>query len=216
MGYPMLYGNFKATSLKDYRARIGGVAGGFVSNWGAFEEEYMQRNGQNFSLMSTAWVFWNQTYDTPQSEWVQNAVKEALYARYKNSLGADIVELMHTTDHFRPYKAFYDGYYIVPEDWCIGHHILTYTDGTEAELPIVYGYNIRTANSHGCDGAETIEAAESKTTDFVEVIGASNPQLVDGKLWYQTAYRNPCPEKQIQSIRCEAKDGIHIEAKYDF
>lgn len=216
MGYPMLYGNFRGTGLKDYRARIGGVKGGFISNWGAFEEEYMQRNGQNFNLLATAKVFWSREYDTPQSGAVQQAVKEALYARYKNSLGADIVELMHTTDHFRPYKAFYDGYYIVPEDWIIGRHILTYTDGTEAVLPIVYGYNIRTATVAGSNDRESIASAESKTTDFVEVIGASNPQLVDGKLWYQTAYRNPYPEKQIQSIRCEAKDGIHIEVKYDF
>ena len=216
MGYPMLYGNFQGTALKDYRARIGGVAGGFISNWGAFEEEYMQRNGQNFNLLSTAWVFWNHTYDTPQSAYIRNLTKDALYARYKKTLGSDIVELLHTTDYFKPYKAFYDGYFIVPEDWTIGQHILTYTDGTEAVLPIIYGYNIRTANGPGRKGAETIESAESKTTDYVEVIGASNPVHQDGKIWYQTAYRNPYPEKQIQSIRCEAKDGIHIEAQYDF
>ena len=121
---------------------------------------------------------------------------------------------MHTTDHFRPYKAFYDGYYIVPEDWTIGHHILTYADGTEVKLPIVYGYNIRTANGGGKGSDETIASAESKVTDYVEVIGASDPVSVDGKLWYRTAYRNPYPEKQIQSIRCEAKTGIQIEVKY--
>lgn len=216
MGYPMLYGNFRGTGLKDYRARIGGVQGGFISNWGAFEEEYMQRNGQNFNLLATAWVFWSREYDSTQSVQVQQKVKEALYARYKKSLGTDILELFHTTDHFRPYKAFYDGYYIVPEDWRIGRHILTYTDGTEAELPITYGYNIRTANPTGANDGESISSAESKTTDFVEVIGASDPVLLDGKLWYHTAYRNPYPEKQIQSVRCEAKNGIYIEAKYDF
>ena len=214
MGYPMLFGNFRGTGLKEYRARIGGVQGGFISNWGAFEEEYMQRNGQNFNLLSTAWVFWSRDYDTPQAEAVQQAVKEALYARYKKSLGEDIIELTHTTDHFRPYKAFYDGYYIVPEDWTIGQHILTYTDGTEAALPIVYGYNIRTDRSRNGGDGETIASAESKTTDFVEVIGASDPILLDGKLWYRTAYRNPYPEKQIRSIRCEARDGIQIEVKY--
>ena len=216
MGYPMLYGNFQGPSLKDYRARIGGVAGGFISNWGSFEEEYMQRNGQNFNLLATAWIFWNGDYDTPRSGEVREKVKEALYARYKASLGENVIELVHTTDHFRPYKAFYDGYYIVPEDWTIGQHILTYTDGTEAILPIVYGYNIRTAAGAGSSDRESIASAESKTTDFVEVIGASNPKLVDGKLWYQTAYRNPHPEKRIQSIRCEPKNGIHIEAQYDF
>ena len=214
MGYPMLFGNFQGTSLKDYRARIGGVKGGFISNWGSFEEMYMQRNGQNFNLLATAWVFWNRGYDTPDSNRVRERVKEALYARYKKTLGDAPIELMHTTDHFRPYKAFYDGYYIVPEDWTIGHHILTYADGTEVKLPIVYGYNIRTANGGGKGSDETIASAESKVTDYVEVIGASDPVSVDGKLWYRTAYRNPYPEKRIQSIRCEAKTGIQIEVKY--
>lgn len=215
MGYPMLFGNFRGTGLRDYRARIGGVQGGFISNWGAFEEEYMQRNGQNFNLLATARTFWSRDYDTPQSAAVQQEVKEALYARYRKSLGENVVELLHTTDHFRPYKAFYDGYYIVPEDWCIGRHIVTYTDGTEAELPVIYGYNIRSSDGGSSGDGETIASAESRTTDFVEVIGASNPVLLDGKLWYRTAYRNPYPQKQIRSIRCEAKDGIQIEAKYE-
>ena len=161
-------------------------------------------------------MFWNHTYDTPQSAYVRDLTKETLYARHKKSLGENIIELTHTTDHFRPYKAFYDGYYIVPEDWTIGHHIVTYTDGTQAALPIVYGYNIRTANGPGRKDSETIASAESKTTDYVEVIGASNPVPLDGKLWYRAAYRNPHPEKQLQSIRCEAKNGMRIEARYDF
>ena len=214
MGYPMLYGNFQGTDLRDYRARIGGVKGGFISNWGAFEEEYMQRNGQNFNLLATAWVFWNRAYDTPESTAVRQAVKEMLYSRYRSSLGADVLELLHTTDYFCPYKAFYDGYYIVPEDWIIGWHILTYTDGTEASLPIIYGYNIRSSGLDTESDRETIASAESKTTDYVEAIGASNPVVLDGKLWYRTAYRNPYPQKQILKIRCRAKDGIIIETQY--
>ena len=39
--------------------------------------------------------------------------------------------------------------------------------------------------------------------------------MAEDKLWYRTAYKNPYPEKQIQRIRCEANDGIHIETKYN-
>ena len=212
MGYPMVFGNFNGAALKNYRGRIGGVSGGFISNWGAFEEEYMQRNGQSFNLMATAWIFWNQDYDTPQAESVRNRVKDALYAKYKSNLGSDILELMHTTPHSRPYKPFHCGRFIIPEEWTIGQHIVTYTDGTEAELPIVYGYNIRTTTDVDNDDCDYTETAP---TAFVEVIGASNPEMVEGKLWYRTAYKNPYPEKQIQSIRCEAKDGIEIETKYE-
>ena len=176
----------------------------------------MQRNGQNFNLLATAWVFWNREYDTPQSAAVRQAVKEMLYHRYRSSLGEDVLELLHTTDHFRPYKAFYDGYYIVPEDWTIGWHILSYTDGTEVALPVVYGYNIRSSGLNTESDRETIASAESKTTDYVEAIGASNPVVLEGKLWYRTAYRNPYPQKQILGIRCQAKDGIIIETQYPF
>lgn len=213
MGYTMLYGNFQGSSLKDYRDRIGGVSGGFVSNWGAFEAEYMQRNGQNFNLLATAWIFWNQTYDTNQCDEVQELVKNELYARYKKTLGSHTVELMHTTDYFRPYKAFYDGYYIVPEDWEIGKHILTYTDGTEVAFPIVYGYNIRTASEKTLADSGSTEA---KTTAYIEVVGASCPTVWEEKLFYRTAYANPYPHKQIKTIRCQPKPGIHIEAVYDF
>lgn len=212
IGYPMLFGNYRGTALKNYRERIGGVGGGFVSNWGSFGTEYMQRNGQNYNLLATAFTFWNQDYDTPQSKQLDERVKDALYAKYKNALGSDVIELMHTTTFSRPYKAFYCGYYIVPEEWTIGRHIVTYTDGTQAELPIVYGYNIRTSAEDMDTGNDSTEAM---TTAFVEVLGASNPEFMDDKLWYRTAYKNPYPEKQIQSIRCEAKDGIDIETKYD-
>ena len=102
----------------------------------------------------------------------------------------------------------------MPEDWIIGWHILTYTDGTEASLPIIYGYNIRSSGLDTESDRETIASAESKTTDYVEAIGASNPVVLDGKLWYRTAYRNPYPQKQILKIRCRAKDGIIIETQY--
>ena len=212
MGYPMLYGNFRSTSLKDYRDRIGGVAGGFVSNWGAFEPEYMQRNGQNFGLLVTAWSFWSPEYTDSMEEMLREKVTKELYQRYRRAQGSHVIELLHTTDHSRPYKTFYDGYYIVPEDWQIGRYLLTYTDGTTAELPIIYGYNIRTQKK---EMDSLYDAAEAKSNASIEAVGASCPELRDGTLFYRTAYADPYPEKQLQSIVCEPKQDIRIETVYD-
>lgn len=212
MGYNMVFGNLQALSLKDYRARSRNIPGGFVSNWGSFEEQYMQRNGQNFNLLATAYVFWNGTYDFPESLEIQLKVKDELYARYKKALGENLIEVIHTTDYSKPYHWFYDGIYIVPEDWLIGHHEVIYTDGTKIELPIVYGYNIRSSNE-----TETSDSGseEARTTSYIEVLGASYPEMFDGRMFYKTAYKNPYPEKQIKHICLKSGNGIKIEARYD-
>lgn len=212
MGYDMIFGNFQALSLKDYRARSQNIPGGFVSNWGSFEEEYMQRNGQNFNLLATAYVFWNDIYDSPKSFDIQLKVKDELYARYKKSLGENIIEVIHTTDYFKPYTWFYDGIYIVPEDWLIGHHEVIYTDGTKVELPIIYGYNIRSDNEKETSDSGSEEA---RTTSYIEILGASYPEIKNGRMFYRTAYKNPYPEKTIKQICVKSKDGIKIEARYD-
>ena len=211
LGYKMLFGNFQGVSIKDYRERSRDVEGAFISNWGSFEPEYMQRNAQNFNITSTAYILWSSEYDSHMSHKLVDETKNELYRRYKKSLGDNIIELVHTTDHHRPYKVFYDGFYIVPEDWEIGKHIVTYTDGTVAELPIIFGYNIRSASEKIVFDSGSTEA---KSTAYVEVMGASKPTMLDGKAYYRTAYKNPYPEKEIAKMECVAYDGINIDANY--
>lgn len=213
MGYEMIFGNFMAASLTDYRNRATRVSGGYVSNWGSFEEEYMQRNGQNFALLTTAWTFWSRDYDSDKKDVLVSKVEEELYARYKKELGEDVIEITHTTNHFRPYKSFYDGYYIVREEWTIGEHIVEYTDGTKVSLPIIYGYNIRTDVDADSTDSESVESTEAKATGYVEALGASFLIVCGDRLFYKTAYKNPYPEKQIKEIICKPRDGINIEVK---
>ena len=207
LGFSSVYGNFRAASLMDYRKRISQVSGGFVSNWGSCEEEYMQRNGQNYSLVTTAYTFWNDKYDDDMRLVLQEKAEKELYCRYLKSLGEHTIEIIHTTDHFRPYKVFYDGYYIVPEDHIIGWHIVTYDDNKTAELPVIYGYNIRYSknNTSNCiNSAESIPAAE------IEVLGATIPMEFGDKVYYKTAYKNPYPQKTIKTIKYKSKDGIEV------
>lgn len=208
LGFTSLYGNFRADALKEYRKRIDFVKGGFVSNWGSPEEVYMQRNGQNYSLLTTAWIFWNSEYDNHMRPYLKELTKNELYNRYLKTLGEDTIEITHTTDHHRPYKVFYDGFYIVEEDWTIGNYIVTYTDKTTAKLPVIYGYNIRT-DSDG--GAQISESTESVVTTDIEVLGATYPINQNGKTYYKTAYKNPYPDKEIESIVFVGKEGINVE-----
>lgn len=212
LGYEIIYGNFTGVNLKDYRSRIGGVHGGFVSNWGAFEDMYMQRNGQYYALLTTAWGFWSSEYDTDQSHEVILKVKDELYRKHLSKTGENRIEIMHTTDCERPYKVFYDGYYYVEDEWKIGEYIVTYTDGVKVSLPIIYGYNIRSENQE-----EMLDSvsSESVPTSYVEVMGATYPASLDGKMFYKTAYKNPHPEKEIEEIACRTNDGVKIETIYD-
>ena len=197
LGHPMLYGNFSAVLRKNYRESAPLYSGGFASNWGSCEAKYLQRNMQNFDVVNTAYAFWSPDYDDADAPALTEKVRQELYARHKRSLGKNVIEICHTTELSKPYEVFYDGVFIVDSDSLLGHHTVTYTDGTVAELPIIYGYNIR-----GCSPQE--EPASRET------IGAAYPFKEDGMLWYRAAYQNPHPEKEIASIETHAK-GILVK-----
>jgi hypothetical protein len=183
----MLFGNFNALKRRNYRELAHLYGGGFVSNWGSCEEKYMQRNFQNFDLVSTAYVFWSADYDDSFVPTLEEKVKEELYNTYKSTLGYSTIEVCHTTSVEKKYSYFWCGVFIIDSDWLIGHHTVVYTDGTEAKLPVIYGYNIR---------GDKVELGLEKW----EAVGASYPFIDGDKVWYKTAYANPYPNKEIDHI----------------
>lgn len=207
LGFKSFYGNFLGPELENYRKRSANTDGGFVSNWGSFKEEYMQRNGQNFYLASTAYIFWNGEYDSPMREYVYDITKKELYRRYLKSLGNEIIEITHTTELSRPYVSFYCGCFIVPEEHTIGWHVVTYEDGTVVKLPVIYGYNIR----YAYDRPTMAKSTEAIPDAAIEPIGASLPQKIGDKTFYKTAYRNPYPAKSIKTIVYEPKNDVNVE-----
>jgi len=192
LGYKMLYGNFNALLNKEYRKRIGAIEGGFVSNWGSIREEYMQRNLQNFSIAATAHIFWSHTYDNCDEAYVLEKTAKELSSRYADGLGNEIIKVKHTTNLDKEQPLFYDGVYIVPEDWILGYYVIRYTDGTTQKLPVNYGYNI------GCSGWE-IHGENVK-----KLYGAAKPIEENGKIYYEASYKNPYPQKQVECINYEA------------
>ncbi len=212
MGYPMLFGNFGGARQDDYRARKPMYNGGYVGNWGKIEEQYMQRNRQNFDLVTTAYVFFSKNYNDREdrAELIEKTKKE-LYGRYKKSLQTErIIEVDHTTEFKKDYRFFYGGVSISDEDWLIGSYMVTYTDGTKADLPVIYGYNIRSSENKDKAAFDCDTSVEG-----IEPIGASYPYWENGKIWYRTAYADPYPDKQIKDIKFVSvdKEKIQVERK---
>ena len=188
-GHDILYGNVNAAHIKEYRRRPKEIMGGFVSNWGSFEPEYMQRNVQNFDLTSTAYVFWSRVYDTEDQSALLPKVTDVLASDYKSSLGQHVITVTHTTDYNVPTRHFYDGYYITDEEWLLGNYEARYSDGTVALLPVKYGHNIKGS-----------ELKVSQGADYTSVIGACKPVPTDAGMTYEAYFADPHPDKELLSL----------------
>lgn len=189
LGFDMVYGNYVALEHKNYRQTSKNVRGAFASNWGYSEEEYMQRNQQYYSLVTNAYVLWSKTYDESQKETLLRKTEKELHNRYLNNVvGSDYIEITHTTDIQKDDGYFWCGHYIYDKDWVLGHYHVTYSDGSVTKLEVRYGYNI------------TNSQLEPGSIDYSRALGATIPEVANGKMYYKTAYTNPYPKKEIQSV----------------
>ncbi|MBE6557080.1 MAG: hypothetical protein E7664_04985 [Ruminococcaceae bacterium] len=193
-GYSVIFGNFQALSCKHYRKRTArGIRGGFVSNWGANDEENMQRNHQNISLISTAYAFWGDDYDYDlREQYIEKAMKEDY--RRKHQGISSLITVTHTTPYYIPYQHFYDGRFIEDEVYLLGHYTVSYEDGTKALLPVKYGTNITCA---------TLGEMPYDNQSYKEVSGSTLPLCENGKLFYRCGYENPHPGKRITGMAYE-------------
>ncbi len=205
-GYPMVFSNFNALGSRKYNGCPGfkkrlswGCKGGFVSNWGSNEDEYLQRNFQYFDLIGTAYAFWCDDYDTDmerQPYFVDRAIREGFRRRVKNT--ANPLFVTHTTEGYIPHEYFYDGIFIEDEVYLLGHYEIYYTDGTTARFPVKYGTNITT---------ESIDDIVTSET-YQEMCGGTLPiALGNGKYAYTCVYENPKPGVGICGFRYVPVDG---------
>lgn len=196
-GFTTLYGNLNAMNVKHWDLRRSwGIRGGFVSNWGSFDEEYMQRNMQYFSLITTAYAFWCEDYESMgHSARLDMTMKEAY--RLKRSKVKNPITIRHTTTHKIPYKCFYDGIFIEESIYALGDYVLTYTDKTTATLPVKYGTHI------GCH----LYDDHLHQAGFRELSYTTLPiRHRDGWI-YECVYENPNPEKKIAGIIYRPREG---------
>lgn len=195
--YPVVFGNFNALECEHFRERIAwGTKGGFVSNWGSNEEEYMQRNLQNISLIGTAYAFWCPDFDETRVEFfIQKALEEDYRRHYHGK--KNLIRVVHSTDLHIPFNFFYCGIFIVDEKYLLGNYRITYSDGTSVLLPVKYGTNITCCRHENGLLEQGLQ----------EVSGSTLPKKV-GDLWYyECNYENPHPEKTIASFAYEPLPG---------
>ncbi|MBE6600902.1 MAG: hypothetical protein E7637_00125 [Ruminococcaceae bacterium] len=221
-GYKMLFGNFDALGCEDYRQRINwGCRGGFVSNWGSNESEYMQRNGCYFLLVSTAYIFWSAEYDSPDCNFVSELTMDEAYRMFYKGK-KNLIRVWHNADTYLAYHPFWCGTFIEDDVYLLGHYRMTYTDGTAVEFPVKYGTNVSSSmDVKSLENTEYDPESGSQGTTFREVSCSTRPRLTDAGAVYETAYQNPYPHKTVESFRyvpCKGKENITVnlfDVKYE-
>lgn len=204
-GIKAIYGNLSPLmTLKNWNLRRKrGINGGFVSNWGSFGEEYMQRNQQYIDLILAAYGFWCDDFQERGEENAFNyAAKEAY--RLKCSKIKNPIKITHTSKSEIPYAFFYDGEFIVDEKFLLGNYEISYSDGTTASLPVKYGTHV--------GFAEFKNALHQG--GFLQLTYGTLPIKRGDSYVYEAVYEDPSPEKSIISIKYSpvtGKESFEIE-----
>jgi hypothetical protein len=173
-----------------------GINGGYVSNWGSFAEEYMQRNCQYISLVSASYAFWCDDFEERGAESIlMESFRECF--RLKCREISSSVKITHSTNYDIPYVPFYDGLFIEDEKYLIGNYRLIYSDGTTAYLPVRFGTHI------GCSNYKDPHMQNG----FKQLSYSTLPVKKGSKYVFEAVYENPHPDKSLISVSYVPLDG---------
>lgn len=201
-GFKVIFGNLSVLEIEDWSRRVAqGIRGAFVSNWGSFLEEYMQRNIQYLDLISGAYAFWCADFEAlGKHRQLMLAMREC--HRIKIAHTKAPLYITHTAHMYMPHTYFYDGMFIEDEKYLLGQYELTYTDGTSALLPVKYGTHI---------GAYSQKEPVSDRA-FKQVAYTTMPKGYREGFAYECVYEDPHPEGQISSITFKPSAGFDRSA----
>lgn len=223
--FPMAFGNFWGSSMRDYHARVGeNYLGSICSNWGGMKWTYLQRNRIYLCLAYNDILYFDKKYDSTDDTAYGLKIDDcfaSLY-NYKKSLSksknAPIIEFTHTTDKYLEYHKFSDGIYAEGEEYensyVLGEYIVTYTDGEQSHLPVVLGENVANCNipwyGKKVELKSTSDAPGGGETGIdnllAEVAYSTLPQVIDGKIYYSCFFENEHPEKTISDITFKLRE----------
>ncbi len=199
--YPAIFGNMNCSGIEHWRERKElGTNGGFLSNWGSYAYEYMQRNLQIFNIIFNSYVLWSTKYDNDMKDYVYvKTTEEALNYHFGKMGNGKFIGVVHSTAKRFNYRSFLDGNFIDNEKYHMGKYVLTYDDGSTAEFDVKYGYNIlcdkTPVNNVDKNIAEELVDAESFVPS--EVCSTAIALRMFGKTCFKTFFENPHPEKKI-------------------
>lgn len=202
--YPAIFGNFCIKDCVNFRSRIArGMKGGFMSNWGSCDQEYMQRNLQYFHVISSAYALWDENFDSSNMSKLQSMTFEEMF-KYHNLKIKNPLRVLHNANYTMAHSYFWCGRFIEDKDYLLGHYEVTYSDGTVAHLPVKFGTNISSHYSN---------------TDWglTEVAYSALPIPYHDGYLYEHWYENPHPDKEIDAIcyiPMKGKESIGVEFNF--
>lgn len=203
-GMRVLYGNLHPLNVEKWNKRRSmGINGGYVSNWGAFGEEYMQRNCQYIALVSAAYAFWCDDFEARGAEELVGVCMSECY-RLKCKKISNPIKIVHSTDYDIPYVPFYDGLFIEDEKYLIGNYHLKYSDGSIAALPVRYGTHV------GCNNYKNAYSHNG----FRQLSYGTLPIKIGSNYVFEAVYENPYPNKSLISVSyapMEGKEDIRVD-----
>ena len=188
-----------------------------VSNWGAMDEETLQRNGILFDMVYTSLLLWNrkldESYYVRMRDWTLAELFNARCRERFSAAEAGCLEIVHTTNEYRPFKHFADGYFVDDNQFLLGHHVVHFSNGKTLSVPVVYGSNIfsealkwELAESNDCD---------SPTLDphLPEVSFGTLPFNKNERTFYRIRIENPFPGEDI--VRVEFRKAGSSDCRVD-
>ncbi len=194
----VMYANFKANSFKNWKARMHreNLIGICESNWGPNDYNNMQRNNIFNSMMFNAYTSWSKNYDDSLRDEASNKVLLELNAYYRNfilkySKDKKYISVCHTTDHYMPFRSFYDGDFVKEEDYHMGDYVVEYADGSSMTEPVIYGKNISNCK---------LDIDKHKSA-LCNVSGATVAEAFGEDMYYHWMFENKYPDKEIKEIK---------------
>jgi hexosaminidase len=223
-GFYMFFGNFHSLAMPNAAKRLAaGAKGGGPSNWSYATLPYLQENGALLSLAYAALLFWiDGMADDRYQEGLRFCFDDLFRLCYGDVLKQPHIEILHTTTHHRPYMSHADGVFIDYDADTIGKYNVKFDDGTNFEIPVVYGQNITNRDrvwtrgfagkTGGADmgGDDDSDDYESYVYDTLlsSVAYSTLPVQIGAETWFRLPVENPCPQKKIIDVCNVEKPGM--------
>ncbi len=142
-GLRVVFGNFSGPAIVDWKRRHQSVDGLVISNWGTADRVTLQRNGIFFELMYASALAWNARLDSGDYPEIRNWTLRELYAMECAAIPeTHRLEILHSTDFYKPFHYFFDGHYYSDAEFLLGRYRIVFDDGSTFMVPVAYGGNI--------------------------------------------------------------------------
>lgn len=218
--FPMYFGNFRGIAMRNYHNRIKENYGGSIcSNWGGMSSVYLQRNLIYLGLAYNNILYFDKNYNANNDDEYEAKITDSFISlyNYNNASKKNCIEVTHTTDHLFAYSGFADGVYAggkaYMDKYELGKYVVTYTDNSIAEIPVVLGENIGNCAlpwyGKSVNLASSDDAPGGGVSGIVNLLAETSfstiPRLIDDKIYYTYTFSNPY-DKEISKVEFILKE----------